>query len=363
MPLFRTSFFCSVFVLACNSFGATPIKVFLLAGQSNMSGWTSTSCLPANLTQPQPGVLINVNGEVSSQKAKKWLQCGPDFGRTLGYFGPELTFGKTNADSVPGKKIALIKYSVGGTQLATRWRPPSSGKTVGDLYVKFMKEIDTALATLDKQYTPEIAAMLWMQGEYDALNLSYANEYEYNLGNFIKDVRAKVKNPWLPFIIGMIDVQNVWTYNQIVRTAETNVAKIVPNVGIFDTRGYPTDGVHYLRDGMIRLGQSFALTYLARFVQTMGVVRAPGPAQSESFNVVVRNNSIRIYLPQQAYQQSLMISLFDLSGRETMPPVNTVTCGGDVTIGLDRCTMMAKGAYIVVVSLGRESWRVLGVEK
>ena len=367
MLLVRASFFCILFLFASVSSGATPIKVFLLAGQSNMTGWASTSGLSADLSQSQPAVLIRANGDVYWKNARKWLQCGPGFGHALGCFGPELTFGKSVTGPVPGKKIALIKYTVGGTELATRWRPPSSGGEVGDLYVKFIYEIGISLATLDSNYIPEIAAVLWMQGEYDAKNLSYANEYQYNLANFINDIRAKLNNPQLPFIIGMIDEQNLWPYSQIVRTAENTVAKTLSNVGIFDTRGFPTDGVHYQRDGMIRLGQSFALNYVTRFVQSVHVARAQGPALPESFRAVVCGSSIRIFLPVHQTQQSLAVTLLDLSGREIISPVNTVTCGGEFTVGLDRRNPsfppVAPKACVLAVSFGQESWRVLGFVK
>lgn len=254
----------------CLSLGSTPIKVFLLAGQSNMSGWTSTDRMPTDLVPPQTQVLIHADGEISASKARKWLNCGINFGKSNGFFGPELAFGKTLGDSCPGGMFALIKYAVGGTELATRWRPPGSGGTVGDLYMKFMNEIDTALATLDTQYQPEITGMLWMQGEFDALRSAYANEYGYNLANLIKDIREKVDDDDLPFIIGMIDAQPSWTYHRIVREAEIAVAADIPNVGIFDTRGYPTDGIHYLLDGMILLGRTFALTVLSG-----GYIRVP----------------------------------------------------------------------------------------
>ena len=50
---------------------ATPIKVFLLAGQSNMSGWTPSAGMPSAYTQSQANVLIYADGEIENAKKKK----------------------------------------------------------------------------------------------------------------------------------------------------------------------------------------------------------------------------------------------------------------------------------------------------
>jgi hypothetical protein len=254
---------------------ATPIKVFLLAGQSNMSGWTSATGMPAAYAQVQPNVLIYADGEIDNAKKKKWLNNGPDFGHAAGWFGPELLFGKTLSDSLPGTKIALIKHAVGSTYLATQWRPPSSGGTVGPLFTAMLATAKAGLASLDPQYKPEWSGMLWMQGEFDGGNQGYANEYQANLANLVKDVRAQLAVPDLPFLIGMIDSSPSWPYAGIVRNAERNVAKNVPNVGIFDTHGFPTDNTHYKLDGMISLGRSFATTWLSKFRTPTGLGPSP----------------------------------------------------------------------------------------
>lgn len=260
-------------------FAATPIKVFLLAGQSNMSGWTKSTGMPAMYTASQANVLIYADGEIDASKKKKWLSNGLDFGQTAGWFGPELVFGKTLSDSLPGTKIALIKYAVGSTYLATHWRPPSSGGTVGSHYNAMHATVTSGLAALDPQYTPEWAGMLWMQGEFDGGNQGYAREYETNLANFVKDVRGKLKVPELPFIIGMIDSSNSWPFAGTIRAAERNVAKNTANIGLVDTKDFATDNIHYKLDGMIALGKGFALNYLANFRTPTGLAR-PGADRS-----------------------------------------------------------------------------------
>lgn len=256
---------CAAWLVAAPALSAVPIKVFLLAGQSNMSGWTPTTGMPSAYTPTQPNVLIYADGELEAGKKKRWLTNGMDFGHANGWFGPELVFGKTLSDSLPGTKIALIKYATGSTYLATNWRPPSSGGTVGPMFNTLITTATSALTALDAQYTPEWCGMLWMQGEFDGGNQGYANEYQTNLGNLVKDVRSRLNQPTLPFIIAMIDSSRSWPYAGTIRTAERNVAKNTANVGIFDTYGYATDGTHYKLDGMIAMGRDYALTYLSKF--------------------------------------------------------------------------------------------------
>jgi hypothetical protein len=282
--------------LSLPALGATPIKVFLLAGQSNMSGWTSSSGMPAAYAQSQANVLIYADGEIDAAKKKKWMNNGPDFGHAAGWFGPELAFGKTLSDSLPGTKIALIKHSVGSTYLATHWRPPSSGGTVGQLFTAMLATVKSGLASLDPQYTPEWSGMLWMQGEFDGGNQGYANEYQTNLSNFVKDMRAQLNVPQLPFLIGMIDSSRSWPYNGTVRAAERYVAKNVANVGILDTYGFATDGTHYKLEGMLALGKGFATVWLSKFRVPVALGRPGASAGTPSPAPAFRRIAGRYYL-------------------------------------------------------------------
>ncbi|MBW8890022.1 MAG: hypothetical protein JF616_19880 [Fibrobacteres bacterium] len=287
-PAFAHPFLAALCLAALPAAAATPIKVFLLAGQSNMSGWTPSTGMPSAYTQSQTNVLIYADGEIDNAKKKKWMNNGMDFGHAAGYFGPELLFGKTLSDSLPGAKIALIKHSVGSTYLATDWRPPSSGGTTGSLFNAALATAKAGLAALDPQYTPVWSGVLWMQGEFDGNNQGYANEYQTNLTNLVKDIRSQLKEPNLPFIIGMIDSSRSWQYAGTIRAAERAVAKNVPNVSTVDTYGFATDGTHYKLDGMIALGKGFATNWLSKYNTPTTGLEAPAQraaAASPAFQV------------------------------------------------------------------------------
>jgi hypothetical protein len=265
---YRITVFCSL--IGTVSFNpcaaADTVKVFILAGQSNMSGCTPSDGLPSNLTQKQNDVMILACGHVMASRENQWLNLDPNFGFDTGYFGPELAFGWTMADSLSdsGVKVALIKVTCGGTTLFTDWRPPGSGGTTGSWYGNLVLEIQFALAALPSQYVPVVAGMLWMQGEHDGTNTFWANAYDTNLTNLIADIRTNLNQPELPFVAGMIHLSPWWPFTDIVRNAEANAANRDSNVGVFETQDLSLreDSMHYQTDAMVEVGKRYALTML-----------------------------------------------------------------------------------------------------
>lgn len=263
------------------------IRVYILAGQSNMSGTQNplVSQLPASLKDTLPNVLIKVGGD----NVYNWQTLRPGLGSQPINFGPEITFGHDASTYFNGDKIAIIKYSYGGTTLNEDWRPPSVGGTTGWLYKNFIRDLNKYLDTLAKNYTVQIMGMCWMQGEYDARDYGKAFNYEANLTNFISAVRDTLNLPQLPFAIGMIDSSAAWPYNKIVRQAEINVSKSVNATTVFDTHGLGTDGIHYNTQGQIELGHFFFNSVnnsyrVYQFAANDGVKIFPNPT-SHSFQV------------------------------------------------------------------------------
>ncbi|HAJ79208.1 MAG TPA: hypothetical protein DCO75_05505 [Fibrobacteres bacterium] len=252
----------------------TAVPVFLLSGQSNMTGYASDS----NLTTDQKKNVDNVKiymdlvWEGDASKKLTWLTLGTGFGSKANNIGPELFLGRTLSDSFPTTKFAFIKCCSGSTYLgkASDWLPPSSNdgkggglyrKMVDTAIVNALKTFNTAFDTA--QYTPKWAGFVWLQGEFDANDTTYANPYEKNLTNLINDLRAQLKVDDLPVIIPMIDVQNQWKYNSIVRAADVKVAQTLENVDTLDTKGYATDGTHYTGQGQVKIGTVSAQRWLA----------------------------------------------------------------------------------------------------
>jgi len=233
-------------------------KVYILAGQSNMAGVGMNHELSEEYLGVQERVKIYVEGTAESSVKGVWSSLEPGFGSGGGCFGPELSFGIDISKAYPESEILIIKCGWSGTSLQGDWRPPSAGGTTGELYNNLIDTVDKALGALDPSVDYELSGMCWMQGESDACNIYPANEYESSLTAFINDVRQEFDAPSLPFVIAMIDDSDVWIENEIVRQAEINISENVPNVEIFDTKDYETDGTHYKTQGILDLGFDFA---------------------------------------------------------------------------------------------------------
>ncbi len=206
--------------------GKSPVKVFILAGQSNMEGQGligadlkrnegkgSLEYLVKNLATAAPFKhLVDQNGKwVVRDDVWIWY-LDRRGGLTVGYgarndrIGPELEFGHVMGGFFTNQ-VLLIKLAWGGKSLARDFRPPSSGGTVGLYYTEIVNQTKTVLAKLQTLFPDydgqgyEIAGFGWHQGWNDRINQAFNDEYEKNLVNFIRDIRRDLGVPKLPFVI------------------------------------------------------------------------------------------------------------------------------------------------------------------
>ncbi len=231
-----------------------PLKLFIVAGQSNGDGRGNPADLPADLQNAQ-GVPIFHNGQ--------WHGLQPGLTDTghPGMFGPEITFGRDVAAALSGENVALVKYAWGGTNLAIDWNP----NTPGAHYAAFLTAIKQAVANVGPDYIPEIAGMIWMQGESDTGILERAENYETNLTDFIESVRTDLATPDMPFVIGQILNHPNYTYADMVRDAQMNVAAADRMVALIRTDDLPIivgNDNHYNTAGQMELGARFATALL-----------------------------------------------------------------------------------------------------
>ena len=215
-----------------------PLKVFILAGQSNMEGQAvadldgkdyneGKGTLNSLLRDPVKGpVFKHLKDEHGQWTVREdvWVRYQPEHGPvkagplTLGFtvyggrhhFGPELQFGHVVGDRFDSQ-VLLIKTAWGGKSLYKDFRPPSSGGEVGPYYTKMIAEIRMALANLKTDFPTndtagdELAGFVWYHGWNDGVSPKTAvPEYEQNLVNLIKNVRKDLNAPRLPFVIGEI---------------------------------------------------------------------------------------------------------------------------------------------------------------
>jgi len=240
--------------------GRSPVKVFILAGQSNMEGQgvadlegkdynEGRGTLKFLMRDPAKAPLFKHLKDGAGQWTSRqdvWVRYQPEQGQlqagqlSLGYtvygdkhhFGPELQFGHVMGDLL-SNQVLLIKTAWGGKSLYTDFRPPSSGGKVGAYYLKMLAEIREALANLKTDFPGyggrgyELAGFVWYQGWNDGVDPIHAvPEYEQNLVNLIRDVRKDLDAPKLPIIIGeltgpWVQAEGEWA---ALRKAQANAA-------------------------------------------------------------------------------------------------------------------------------------------
>ncbi len=249
------------FITGAEAASLKSLKLFVLAGQSNMVGYRSNLTeLPDELREPQSGVWwYNQSNDweilaapTEPLPSTNWLPNGVGF-------GPEISLGR-ELQAIIGEPVALVKYAANGTKLATDWNPDNPEPN--SLYNSMLARVESAIAVLPPPYlTVEIAGFFWMQGEGDATEKTFADNYQANLTNFIAQVRNDFNNPNLPFVIGQIsNLPPRFPYTSQVQAAQFQVSKTVPYTGIVETTtlSQHSDEVHFDSQGLIDLGYLFA---------------------------------------------------------------------------------------------------------
>lgn len=233
---------------------AKPLKVFVLAGQSNMEGKGSVVVLNHQLTLPEKAerfsqyksdetfierddVCIDYLGSRGRRHGPLTTGYGISQDGSVELFGPELGFGWVVGDHFE-EKVLIIKTAWGGKSIDKDFRPPSRGlpdsfeeqfeKAVakaakkdkdltrdefnegyGHYYRLMMAEIQEVTSDL-KTYVPdydedagyEIAGFVWFQGWNDQYAPTSVEDYQDNLIGLIKDIREELGTPELPVVIG-----------------------------------------------------------------------------------------------------------------------------------------------------------------
>ena len=240
------------------------LKVFILAGQSNMEGHAKIETFDYIGDDPKTAPLLKkMRGEDGKPIVRDdvWISYftgnrngnGEGFGPlTAGYgsrpnpqesggkIGPEFTFGIAMGDAFK-EPVLIIKTAWGGKSLFYNFRPPSSGvyqrseqdierkrnapEGSGHYYRlmiehvrKTLSDIKRIVPSYDASTGYEIAGFVWFQGWNDMVNRGvypenkddksknrYAN-YSKWMADFIRDVRKDLEAPKVPFVIGVMGV-------------------------------------------------------------------------------------------------------------------------------------------------------------
>jgi hypothetical protein len=230
---------------------ADAVKVFILAGQSNMEGKAPNSLLDYQAEAPETKDFFQ-----HLRKDGKWIVRDDVFIKfldrkgplTVGYGSPgrtgvELEFGTMMGEHFAGP-VLLIKAAWGGRSLVKDFRPPSAGlpsdealqreleqaqqrtkqnnekrkksdplptmddvkNAYGATYREMLAEIQDTLVNYGTLFPElkgkklELAGFVWFQGWNDLFG-GAEREYAANMKHFIRDVRKDLKTPDLPIVI------------------------------------------------------------------------------------------------------------------------------------------------------------------
>ena len=211
------------------------LRVFILAGQSNMEGQGVVDLDHPKYYNGGKGTLLQVMKDPKQaarfkhvrDSAGKWVVRDDVFvrfvtrhgtkkgGLSIGFagypgkhhIGPEFQIGHVLGEHFQDP-VLLIKTAWGGKSLVKDFRPPSSGGKVGPYYTKMIEEVKQGIDRVSSDfprlanYTPEISGFVWFQGWNDMYDEDGRKNYEVNLANLIKDLRKEFGTSDLPVVIG-----------------------------------------------------------------------------------------------------------------------------------------------------------------
>jgi hypothetical protein len=230
------------------------LRLFLLAGQSNMAG---RGQVEAQDSVVNPRVL-------KLDKSMAWVPAVDPLHwdkPTLVGVGPGRSFGLTLAARDTTARIGLIPTAVGGSPVSS-WAPGALDPATGT------HPYDDALARLRiAQRTGKLRGILWHQGESDAtpaLSVLYAARLRALIARF----RAEAGDPKLPFVIGALGNFGAkpWSADMArVDSVHRAIAATVPHVAYVSSEGLRDkgDALHFDASSQRTFGERYAAAYLA----------------------------------------------------------------------------------------------------
>ena len=175
------------------------IDVYLLAGQSNMSGHGAPDAVPEALRGPHPSALLffaplNPPDHERSRRlhVRHWQSLQPGAGSFPGGFGPELSFGHTLA-ARSSRPVALIKSDKGGSSLLDDWEPDKVDDPTTLLNRCLVDAADALEALRDDGHDPVLRGLVWYQGECETRDRGHdPDDYTPALHRLIVRVRDRL---------------------------------------------------------------------------------------------------------------------------------------------------------------------------
>lgn len=255
--------------IACGiNAGTEPRKLIVLLGQSNAIGQQRTNNLtvpPLDIGNAYPNVRywqksaqvgnnpptwsVNVAG---ASLASHTGTVANNSGSTTNLMGPALTLGRY-LDGFAPNQIDLAVFGVSGTSIGVHWLVNGTyPASQPNLFTQAVTYINDVLAASGD----DLGAIIWVQGESDAQNATYAGQYQTNLQAVFNGLRAAFPN--VPLIFNRLSSSCAAANTAAVRTAQNAVQAATSLCTIVDVDALTlTDGYHFNADGYAVLGNTF----------------------------------------------------------------------------------------------------------
>ncbi len=263
-----------------------PVKVFILAGQSNMQGHAALRTLEYLIYNAETAAEYEQWKDrwgdwyersdcwIWTMDGERYGNLKPGFGQSDKKLGPELGFGWVLGEHTD-EQVLLIKTCWGGRSVKRDFLPPSAEMppaeqlekelvnarkrnpeaTMDDVKARYGKayrdmitRVNEVLGNL-KQYFPkydekrgyELAGFVFFQGWNDMVDGEQRAEkyakYTPRLAHLIKDVRKDLKAPKLPVIIGELGAGKRGDF-QAAQAAVAKLPEFEGNVKFVKTREF-----------------------------------------------------------------------------------------------------------------------------
>lgn len=227
----------------------TPLKLFLLAGQSNMAG---RGVIAPEDQVPIPGVFA-LNKELEWKPAVDPIH----YDKPIAAVGLARAFARTLLNFAPQQKIGLVPAAVGGSSL-DEWKPG------GTLFVQAVHRARAAAPA------GVFCGILWHQGESDSGKEELARSYTNRWIPMITALRNELEAPAMPVVVGQLGEFLRTTpegspYSSIVNEHLAQIPLRAKHVSFASSAELKDkgDSVHFNTPGLHEFGRRYALAYLS----------------------------------------------------------------------------------------------------
>lgn len=240
-------------------------KIIAIMGQSNAVGTGDVADLTVVTGYATPYANVIQKQKIANTPTEPltWTEFSTEAlapRPTVPNMGVELSLGRY-LDRIAAGNYSIVKLAISGSALELHWKPsanyPVAPPTLFDQAVAYLQDAESDLAGY-------IAAIVWVQGEHDAMVQAHAEAYEANLTAFVNGMRAHF--PYAAFVFNRLHVSADPAFTATVRAQQTSFAAAVPNVSMVncDDIALLPDNLHFTDDAHVPLGQRLALAVAER---------------------------------------------------------------------------------------------------